>query len=146
RYAFPAKAYLNAPAMAGGSTAAGQPPARSDPPCRTRGRPRSPAAAPPRSGRRRGRGPGPRTAGMAARGPAAPACAAWTGRRSRTRAPAVRHDEPEPQVGRLAAVGARLRLGDGLGALDLEDQPCRALAAAEAARAPLVGLPLQRPH
>src|SRR5690606_23594525 len=77
---------------------------------------------------------------------AAPAGGAGTGRRSRTSAPAFRHDEPEPQVGRLAAVGARLRLGDGLGALDLEDQPCRALAAAEAARAPLVGLPLQRPH
>src|SRR5690606_23758327 len=98
-----------------------------------------------RSGRRRARRPGRRTAGTAARGPAAPACAAWTGRRSRA-PPANSLDDPELRGGGLAAAGARLGLPPRPLALDLEDQPRRALAAADAARAPLVGLPLQRPQ
>src|SRR5690606_21974579 len=95
---------------------------------------------PPRAARRR-----LRTSGTAARSPAAPAGAAWTGRRSRA-PPAHRLDDPELRAGCLAAAGAGLGLPPRPFALDLEHQPRGAVAAADAARARLVGLALQRPH
>jgi hypothetical protein len=146
RYVFVTKAYLNAPALAVASTAAGRASAPSRPPWRTRGRPMSPAAALPRSAPPRGSRLGPRTAGTAAGAPAGPASAAWTGRRSRGSSPAARLDDPERCVGRLAAAGARLRLPLGRLALDLEDKPRRAVAPAVRARAALLDLPLQGPH